>query len=242
MWIDWVLWAVTAGAAIWLNVLNVRLLRQGRTDLQEARDARYDQSRPILMFEGVGPHLDVHQLSGATGYFFAEFNTDHFTIMLRNIGSGPALNIRGALFCPVPHSLSEEQTPHGFRVPVAIPPGDVFNVATTQGAFGLRGSDTLTVGRDRRYTLYAPRRPDPADFADGVTSYMVARLTIAYDDIFGRTHAGIFDYTIESEWRTVDEGFFVGIKQDLEDLAREHAVSQRPQIGPLLQVPPQYQA
>lgn len=234
-----ILLAGTLVAAVWLNVINNGLLNAARAEAEEAQQTNYDRYRPILMPQDNGPSLEVKSALGYAEHLYADLSPEHLTVSLRNIGSGLALGVRGVIFGPVPRSPSEDQTPHSFRVPVPFPEGEMYNAGTVQGASGVRGTDTI--GRDRRYTLYAPPRPSPKDFADGVALYTVARLIVTYQDLYGRKHATLFDYTSQKQWRSVDGGFLSGIPQDLEDLAREHARRERlPTASPQdLEVPGQ---
>ena len=218
--------AITAGAAIWLGFLNRDLVKQSIADVQEAREARYDQYRPILVY---GPAVFSPEVKNVLGYaeqLYADLSVEKMPILLSNIGTGPALDVLAVLFGPTPRGPSEEQAHIYFKYSGPITSGGREGEIGHQG--GLLISGDALVGREKKYTLYAPPRPSPKDPADGVTPYIVARLTITYHDIFGRKHASIFDYTSQEEWLSVDEGFFPSIPQDLKDLEREHTRRERP--------------
>jgi hypothetical protein len=76
----------------------------------------------------------------------------------------------------------------------------------------------MTVDGDPRNTLAAP--PDA-----------LARLTVTYEDVFGRTHASQFDLVEDpaTAVRWAFHGFLPGITQDLAALAheRDQQIAQR---------------
>ena len=235
----------TVCAAVWLGWLTRNLVKQSIADVRETREARYDQQRPVLLPSNGGHALEVKHVLGYPAALYADLRAELVTVNLANIGTGPALDVRGILCGPAPGDLGEVRSWRSFVFGVPIGSGEQQSIGIAQGGIDIPGS-ALT-GRQKKYTLYAPPLPDPSRLPDRVNPVIVARLTITCRDIFGRKHASIFDYTSEQRWVSVDEGFFPDIPRDLGDLEREHMRPPSPPAflptptGPS-PIPPQLQA
>ncbi|MCL4508490.1 MAG: hypothetical protein M1296_03060 [Chloroflexi bacterium] len=62
----------------------------------------------------------------------------------------------------------------------------------------------------------APEQPTPQERMLGGYYNSIARLTLTYQDIFMRKHAGVFDYIDHYGWQCV--ALLADIPKDLEDL------------------------
>jgi hypothetical protein len=72
------------------------------------------------------------------------------------------------------------------------------------------------------HELYAPPKPSQYELMVMGQYNIVARLTITWEDVFKRKHAGIYDYIDVFGWYCV--GLFEDTERDLEDL-NDHARS-----------------
>jgi hypothetical protein len=58
--------------------------------------------------------------------------------------------------------------------------------------------------------------PSPTGTLIRQVPHVLARLTLTYRDIFGRTHATMVDYTVMARWENI--AFYSDVPQDLEAL------------------------
>ncbi len=150
-------------------------------------------------------------------------------VAVKNAGPGIALNIWGIVFEAEPQVELHKQTGqhHSRRYPLPLVPGAEIREDWTGGGLPVSGDTEIGNTETKRYKLYAPRTPTPAELQQGMTE-KVARLTLTYTDIFGRKHAAIYDLTAQMAWENVD--YLRNLTHDLGDLERE-ALRHRPVYG-----------
>jgi hypothetical protein len=143
---------------------------------------------------------------------------------LHNIGTGPALNIRGVIFGSPLNDTRDPQHVHDFTYGASILNGVLGDELGSWGAIKISGE--ASIDKKKRYTLYAPPALSSDQSLIPNNSIAVGRLTITYHDVFNRKHASIFDFVMKTspatpEWRSVEGGFFPDIEKDLHDLEEE---------------------
>jgi hypothetical protein len=199
--------AGAAGAATWLLVY-------ARRQAQEMVEQRYAQAQPLVTPLTVPPLRDV--ANGGAEEFYPQAPNDrpHF----RNIGTGPALNVRAVIYGSRPTVPSQVQ-PERRMVIVEVPlaSGEEHDGDGAVGRTMLPGDTTLDGNPE--HTLYAPPEPTLGDVMVRDTMRILARYTITCRDIFGRRHMAIFDYDFLHQWHSI--GFFL-IPKDLEEASRDH--------------------
>lgn len=195
-----VIGALTALGTIGAVIAALYVAGRQRVD---ALQAQYDALRPILVPEqpltkrvrafGDGSPVDLQM----AGNFDFNFSTSNMRI--KNIGAGVATDVRGIVVGPEP-SEPESVLPdhHSLDIAAPIPAGESLDPLTHKSPFLLRGTVQVVSG----VALYAPREPMVEEIERGA-SRIEYRLTLTYHDIFGRTHAAIYDYTAAKRWRTV---------------------------------------
>ncbi len=187
--------------------------RQSQQQLQETLEA---SRRPFLFpCSPLTLKSDTYGLS----FDFEQLDPGE-TVKLKNDGTGIAFNVWGTLVQPRPRVETELHLAPRMRSVVLeapLPPGDEVEVATKAGPFAFDWN--VLVGDDPRNTLCAPRTPTLEEQLKQQTYHVVARLTLTYDDMFGRTHASQFDCIEQGRW--VFHGFLPKIGRGLEALARE---------------------
>jgi len=138
-------------------------------------------------------------------------------IKIRNVGTGPALNIRGVIFGHKPdHPDDEDSFLKQFRFTNPLPPKDPpVNATDLQERLRFRG-DYKIGDQQRTYVFYAPRRT--LEEENKGIGPIVQRLTFTYHDITGLKYASIFDRT-RGSWKLV--AFFPNILKDIDDIEHE---------------------
>ena len=208
-------WFITA-IAIGAVIVVAWLLWQTRRQAQEMLEARYAQSRPLVIpvdgppLRGDGVREEFDPYAGPDRPLF------------RNIGPGPALNVWAVIFGPrptVPSALHPERRTVIQQVPVAAA-GESYGYGAA--GFTIIDGETTLDGRPD-HTLYAPPEPAQGEVTGHAAVRILARYTITYHDIFGRKHMSIFDFDLRHHWRCV--GFVANIPKDLEEVNREQYVA-----------------
>lgn len=192
--------------------------RQNQEQVQEALEV---SQRPFVFpLES----LELADSGRGLTFNFDELNDHGKTqqVALKNGGAGIAFNMWGALLEPPPtHDSGVKQLPRMRSVvpdtPIAV--GGEALIDSRAGPFAFSW-DTY-VGDDRRNTLCPSKnsttKPALGELPVVEQAYSVlARLTITYTDIFGKSHASQFDYTDLRRWVFVR--FVPKIPYGLEEL------------------------
>jgi hypothetical protein len=213
-------WAIQIGTLLAVGAAAIgalKLIRVTRDQVQQSLEARYDQYRPLLFPDGSRFILSVGQAITLPGqeYPFADLNLPQYQVVLVNIGSGHALDVRGVIYGPPPKD-NQPTRHHYFRFRGPILSGQEDEEFSQIETVIIPGE--TTIGRDQQYTFYAPPLPSLDQVLNSDTPTIVARLIVTYRDIFNRKHASIFDYSVQHEWRSVDGGFLPDIPKGIEDL------------------------
>ena len=138
-------------------------------------------------------------------------------IKIRNVGTGPALNIRGVTFGHKPDHLDDKDSfLKKYRFANPLPPGDPpVDAPDLQERLRFRG-DYKIGDQQRTFMFYAPQRTSE-EKNKGIVP-IVQRLTLTYHDMSGLKYAGIFDRT-HASWKFV--AFLPSIPKDIDDIERE---------------------
>jgi len=147
------------------------------------------------------------------------WDSQHCTVRLKNVGTGVAINIWGILLPPKKPESVESPLHYCLRahVPISQEDNDIdsYFLLEEKKYYG----DEMIEKRDgtsKQYSLCPPSLSEPSDAVDGKYAY-VARLTLTYTDVFGRKHASIYDHTDRHRWKFV--AHLDDIRDDLEDIA-----------------------
>jgi len=171
------------GYLAYLTRQQVKASQDGARTTQDTLEASqrpflFASSPLTLIQDSFGPRIEFEGLDPGQA------------ITLRNGGTGIALNIYGALLEPPPRSdAGVRHTPRMRSVvfDAPLPPGKEDTKPSKAGPYSF---DWETfVGDDPHNTLSAPRIPTPAEQRQQQMYRVVARLTVTYDDISGKTHA-----------------------------------------------------
>jgi hypothetical protein len=216
--------AIAAAAAA--TVLLIYMRRQ----TQEMLETRRDQYRPLLIPVN-GPPTGT-PADGGKEWF--DPDAPNSMVKFKNIGPGPAHNVWAVIFGPPP-APSEGILARRRTVILSLPIAagqegeDIGRAGVT-----VMGGD-MSIVSDPQITLCAPAEPTMVQVIQQDASSVLARYTITCCDIFGRTHASVFDFTAQHRWRTI--GFFAGISKDLEQVHRESFTARMTAVTRLAQVP-----
>ncbi|GCE26333.1 hypothetical protein KDA_18170 [Dictyobacter alpinus] len=162
-----------------------------RKQLQLMTDATYDAQKPLLV---ITPGLRTMAPGGKI-----DTETKAQFVELKNVGTGVATNIVGAMFL-CGSSGNHKYFTSRFSDPLMQgEKNERVGLALSEDVVRLDGRQKV----DNHYTLYAPEDA-------------VMRVTVTYHDIFGRKHASICDFFTQWESRSV--AFLSNIEHDLEDL------------------------
>ncbi len=147
------------------------------------------------------------------------WDSQHYTVSIKNVGAGVALNIWGVLLPPKKAGMVELAQQYCLRshVPLSQEDRDIETYFLLEEK-KFRDDEMIEKrdGTGELYSLY-PYFVDPVlDGVDGTYTY-VARLTLTYADVFGRKHASIYDYTNRHRWKFV--AHIDDIRKDLEAMA-----------------------
>jgi len=147
-----------------------------------------------------------------------DWDSQHYTVRIKNVGTGVALNVWGVLLPPKQAEPVDHPRQYCLRSHTPVSQGDKdIDTYFLSGEILFR-SDEMIENRDgttEQYTLCPPSVDLPPDGADGQNGY-VARLTLTYRDVFGKKHASIYDHTNRHRWKFVVH--LDDIRNDLEDM------------------------
>lgn len=200
--------AALALLTIAIAVVGVKQVKVSQAQVQQALEARYDSQSPLLVPQGnlpVGRSSPDDQDNLVLTFPSLDFG-------FHNAGPGIALNIRGVIF--------GTRVTKGYAQRYSLWSGlPLKSGATRREQWKLGGSVLPGTARIVKHGLHAPPTPSMIESQTLDLPRVVGRCTLTYHDVFGRKHAGIFDYTDLGDWRTV--AFLHDIPMDLEDLDRE---------------------
>lgn len=204
--------AVVAAGALVANVWQVKTSeRQFRESQQRGQDSLEAGQRPYLYPFG---QLDVDKHDDGS----LSFNFEHLdpgqVVAIRNGGAGIAFNVRGALAQPRPRvetGIAHRPRVRSIVLDDPLPAGVDAAPQSRAGPFVL-GWDTAA-DTDPSNTLVAPQDA-------------IVRLTLTYQDVFGKTHASQFDYASRGVTgpRWVFHAFLPKVQHDLAALAQQRDV------------------
>jgi hypothetical protein len=147
-----------------------------------------------------------------------DWDSQHYTVRIKNVGTGVALNFWGVLLPPKQAKTVDLPRQYCLRSHTPVSQGDKdIDTYFLSGEILFR-SDEMIENRDgttKQYSLYPPSIDLPPDGVDGQNGY-VARLTLTYRDVFGKKHASIYDHTNRHRWKFVVH--LDDIRNDLEDM------------------------
>jgi hypothetical protein len=207
--------AIQAAATIILIAVTIYYAWQAKRQADEvarqekiANQQRFDAQRPVICPIGELP----------LNHFRLDWTAAEHEISLRNFGSGVALTTCGLLFPPRAQLPSNIRPPeYSFWHQPPLGPGESRPAKLQLGGTLIPG-DAQLAGHE----LYAPPKPSQYELMVMGQYNIVARLTITWEDVFKRKHAGIYDYIDVFGWYCV--GLFEDTERDLEDL-NDHARS-----------------
>ncbi len=146
-----------------------------------------------------------------------DWDSQHYTVKVRNVGTGVALNVWGVLLPPKQAETVDPPRQYCLRshAPISQEDKDIDIYFLEEKIF--RGDETIANRSEttQQYSLCPPSLNLPQDSLDGRYEY-VARLTLTYRDVFARKHASIYDHTDRHRWKFV--AHLDDIRNDLEDM------------------------
>ncbi len=146
-----------------------------------------------------------------------DWDSRHYTVKIRNVGPGAALNVWGVLLPPKQAETVDPPRQYCLRshAPISQADKDIDIYFLEEKIF--RGDEMIAHrdGTKEQYSLCPPSLDLPQDSVDGRYAY-IARLTLTYRDVFGRKHASIYDHTDRHRWKFVVH--LDDIRNDLEDM------------------------
>lgn len=167
---------------------------------QQFLEALYNDSRPLV----VPTAPDLTEQYEAEEPITFDWNASTTFVTIQNVGAGVATNIWIAI---LPPASAEGGAQYVSRLgsPLAAGSSPV-KVYLGQGALLFRESDRLN---EHSLSL-------PAEGSQGRGDHFLARLSITYQDIFGRKHASIFDLSDRGLW--VNVAFVANVARDLGEI------------------------
>jgi hypothetical protein len=179
-------------------------LAQSRT---QSLETLYALNRPIL-----APRMPLSLRNNDL-----DWDSQHYTVKVRNVGTGVALNVWGVLLPPKQAETVDPPRQYCLKshAPISQEDKDIDTYFLEEKIF--RGDEMIAhrEGTTEQYSLCPPSVDLPQDSVDGRLGY-VARLTLTYRDVFGRKHASIYDHTDRHRWKFVVH--LDDIRNDLEDM------------------------
>jgi hypothetical protein len=175
--------------------------RQARRQFLEAQ---YSANRPLL----VPAAADLSEIRELEEPMTFVWDSSNVFVTLQNVGNGTATNIWIAVLPPLPAPDAASQ--YLCRLGTPLPAGsDPVKVYLRQSAPVFSEDQSI-----KGHALHIPpeRAAGPADTAN----HFLARLSITYQDIFGRKHASIFDLSDWGIW--VNVAFLPNIEHGLAEL------------------------
>jgi hypothetical protein len=164
-------------------------------------EVQYNASRPLL----VPAAADLSEIRELEEPITFEWNSEVF-VTIQNVGAGVATNIRMLALpaAPAPEDIYAYVCRLGSPLPLN---GGLVKVYLRPDATRYHEGESL-----QGHALYLP-----AERAE----HFLARLSITYQDIFGRKHASIFDLSHWGVWDHV--AFLPYIKRDLAEIEAAQA-------------------
>jgi hypothetical protein len=214
-----ILLAIVAAAAFGTNIWQVTTSkRQFRASQQQQQESLEASQRPYLY--PINP-LDVDKHENGTLSFDFERNDPGQVVEIRNGGAGIAFNVRGALVQPHPRvetGLAHRPRVRSIVLDDPLPAGVDAAPKSYAGPF-VFGWDTA-VDSDPSNTLVAPEEA-------------IVRLTLTYQDVFGKTHGSQFDYASPGVTgpRWVFHGFRPKVLHDIAAIGTRARPTDRSQSG-----------
>lgn len=210
---------VTAGAAVLVIFIYRKQVAIGQEQVQVSQkqanlalEALYDSHRPLICPSGTLPITEGN----------LDWNLKEYEVALQNVGSGIALNVCGVMMSPrptiPPHMLEPRYTL--WREPRILSNAPEKPYKMRLGVVTISGE--AEIGKEKKYTLFAPQKPTDLQLRLDMAYNIIARLSLTYQDIFGWKHASIYDYIDLYGWQHVASIPKIAI--DLEDLERQRAV------------------
>lgn len=181
--------------------------RQFLENQRQAKESFEAGKRPFLFPDD--PLSLITDNGGSLLFNFDELDNFRSPITVKNGGTGLAFNVRGVLMQPrIESDLGIRPGVRSFALHSPLPVGQLVRDETVAGPTSF-GWDT-TVDNNPEHTLSAPVGA-------------IARLTLTYQDIFGRTLASQFDYvtyrTKETMWEF--RGLFTEHVRSIAEIQRE---------------------
>jgi len=127
---------LAAGATIWLARLTSGQLHEAAQVRLEAVEARYAEQRPVVIPIG---YPEYPMIGGTRGY---DVTAPRIEIQARNVGPGPALNVRATLFPPAPDAERPQdrtQSRHSAKLDMPLASGAEQSLEFGQGGLDVWG-------------------------------------------------------------------------------------------------------
>jgi hypothetical protein len=217
--------ATAAGAAAWQAYETrkqvVESQAQGDIAREQFLQARYDESRPILVIISDPKGIPVHNGSD----WDLDWSASPPMITVYNTGNGPALNVRSVIYGPEalavldsmnstwtywvgPEAEEErEKRWHHWTVDLISQGKDKQLQYTLASKFTLKVfSQTKKYiesnDHKQKYAFNAPKQPlESASVSK--EPWCICRVMLTYQDIFHRKHASIYDLVFRQGWQVV---------------------------------------
>jgi hypothetical protein len=177
---------------------------------KQAEQERFDKVLPFLVPMDAPVFQDTHQN-------WLKWEEPIQDITLSNMGVGIALNVASVLFGCKSYNSDTGRITAPFDgywalwLNVPIPPSDKVRCAYISRNGLFREENRQVAG----YSFFAPPEPEFADLTNGASLHITARISITYQDIFGRKYASIYDYVNNIGWQFVKS---TPLEKDFYDL------------------------
>lgn len=233
--------ASAAGAAAWQAWETRKQVTESRSQGEVARaqflQARYDETRPVLIIVSSPQTIAVQQ--GNESYL--DWNQQPPVIEVRNVGNGPALNVRSVIYGPEAEAFADFSPMSGGFTWKYL--SDEKQKEEREKRWYYWASDVVSQGEPGKLQFALAGNFSPVKFSDANKSiesrnhehtyafnapkqplaspksgepWYICRITITYQDIFHRKHASIYDLAFRQRWQVV--ALIDDILSDLDDL------------------------
>lgn len=231
--------AMAAGAAAWQAYETRKQVTASKNQGDMARgqflQARYDESRPVLIITSDPQSIPVHQ--GDDTWMDWEKQSPP-TLEVCNVGKGPALNVKSVIYGPEARAVTdssgtwqywvgtkaeEEKEKHWYHWTTDVVnqgenkellyhlPSKIFGVNQFTEAHTFLESKE----NKNKYPFNAPKHPLERPNVSK-ERWRICRVTLTYQDIFHRKHASIYDLVFSQGWHVI--ALLDDISNDLEEL------------------------